>query len=405
MNYSLETIRQLDASVGVPLYIFDEEGFIENYRHLEAAFQKVYSKYRIAYSFKTNYTPYIASAVKQLGGYAEVVSGMEYYIAKKIGYTDDKIIFNGPNKGDDGTNAFLSGCMIHVDHIDEARQLVKTAQAHPNQSFEAAIRVNADVGQSFISRFGVEPNQLPQVFQELKRAGNIAVTALHCHISRCRGIEQWRRRAENMLALVDQYFEKPPKYIDLGSGMYGSMDPEFAAQFDDVPTYEEYAAVVAGLFAEHYNAYSYEEKPMLITEPGTTLVNRFVDLIGRVDAIKQIQGKSFAILNCSEHNLGETCTLKELPIRIVPVGRQTHYDSIDLTGYTCLEQDVMRKNLTCDLAVGDYVVFGNVGGYSNVLKPPFIRPNCAMIAFTEAGEAKIIKQKESYEDILHTYTF
>jgi diaminopimelate decarboxylase len=52
-----------------------------------------------------------------------------------------------------------------------------------------------------------------------------------------------------------------------------------------------------------------------------------------------------------------------------------------------------------DLAIGDYVVFGNVGGYSNVSKPPFISPNCAMIS--ENGN--IIKDKEEFEDILRTY--
>lgn len=62
---------------------------------------------------------------------------------------------------------------------------------------------------------------------------------------------------------------------------------------------------------------------------------------------------------------------------------QSEFSNIDFTGYTCLEQDVMQQECElCKLAVGDYIVFGNVGGYSNVLKPPFIRPNCAMIAVT-----------------------
>ena len=61
--------------------------------------------------------------------------------------------------------------------------------------------------------------------------------------------------------------------------------------------------------------------------------------------------------------------------------------------------------MTCKLAVGDYIVFGNVGGYSNVLKPPFIRPNCAMIAVTPDNKDVLIKGKETYDDILVTYCF
>ena len=209
-----------------------------------------------------------------------------------------------------------------------------------------------------------------------------------------------------MLAIADKYFCEPPRYIDLGSGMFGTMDLEFAEQFENIPSYHEYATVVAGAFAKHYADLSEESKPILITEPGTTLINHFIDFISEVDAIKTIRNKNFAVLNCSEHNLGETCTLKELPIKIVPAGnKQSVFSNIDFTGYTCLEQDVMRRDVTCKLAVGDYIVFGNVGGYSNVLKPPFIRPNCAMIAITSDEKDVLIKSKETYDDILATYCY
>ena len=74
----------------------------------------------------------------------------------------------------------------------------------------------------------------------------------------------------------------------------------------------------------------------------------------------------------------------------------------NIVGYTCLEHDVMHRGLNDSVAVGDYIIFGNVGGYSNVDKPPFILPNCAMISIKE-GESKLIKRKETYDDILATY--
>ena len=155
--------------------------------------------------------------------------------------------------------------------------------------------------------------------------------------------------------------------------------------------------------AEHYPG---KDAPWLITEPGTTLVSRFVDCISRVQAIKTARGHSFAVLDTGIHMLGETCTLKQLPVRVVPCGNPQHqFDAVDLTGYTCLEQDVVYKDFSGKLAVGDYVVFGNVGGYSNVLKPPFILPNCAMIAHTESDEYVLVKRAETGEDLLQTYIF
>lgn len=406
MEYKSGDIEKLSEEYGLPLYVFDKKGFIENYHHLEGAFRKIYPKYQIAYSLKTNYAPYIVSVVRQLGGYAEVVSGMEYHIAKRLGFPDRQIIFNGPDKGADGIEAFLNGCRLQIDNLDEAWRVAKAALADVERKFEVALRINPDVGQSFVSRFGLDPGDIETAMGILSRPGNVAVTGLHCHISRCRGLDAWKSRITQMLRYADEFFSKPLRYINLGSGMYGSMDPEFAAQFSDVPTYEEYADVVAGAMAEHYADLPDEEKPLLITEPGTTLVNRFVDLVARVDAVKTIRGRRFAVMNCSEHNLGEICTLEELPMRIIPAADEREdYDSVDFVGYTCLEQDVMRRGVSARLGVGDYVAFGNVGGYSNVLKPPFIAPNCAMIARDEKGGTVLMKRKENYDDILHTYVF
>ena len=51
------------------------------------------------------------------------------------------------------------------------------------------------------------------------------------------------------------------------------------------------------------------------------------------------------------------------------------------------------------------VVFGNVGSYSVVLKPPFILPNFPIIDITNTQEIKLIKEQESFDDIFQTYKF
>ena len=407
MDFSLDTIRKLEAEFGNPLYVLDESSFIQNYREFETTLKRQYSKYQLSYSFKTNYTPYICSLVKELGGYAEVVSGFEYALAKRVGFAGKDIVFNGPNKGEAGLKALLDGCILNVDNLDELNAVCCRAKQFPSGCFEIGLRVNLDVGQRFISRFGMDPEDLTRAFELVRAVPNLRIVGLHCHISRCRGKDAWRKRSEIMMELSDRFFPNtPPKYIDLGSGMFGKMDPAFEAQFDLVPSYEDYAAVTAKLVADHYSRYDEDQKPLLLTEPGTTLINKYIDFLGRIDAIKTVKGKSFAILNCSEHNLGETCTLKKLPVKVIPAGRQSeHFVDADLVGYTCLEQDIMYQGYTGSLGLGDYVQFGNVGGYSNVYKPPFIWPNCAMAVKKENGEYRQIKRAESYEDLLGTYVF
>ena len=403
MEFTKETVDALEKEYGLPLYVFDEQGFADNYRRLESAMRSRYDNYRVAYSYKTNYTPYICRTAMELGAYAEVVSGLEYSIAKKLGYADDRIIFNGPDKGEEGREAFLAGCLVNADNLDELAAFRSAAASEPDRRFRIGLRVNLDVGQGFVSRFGIDETELPEAFRMAEETANLRIAGLHCHISRCRGLSAWEARTAKMLSLAERFFPEGPEFIDLGSGMFGSMAPEFAAQFSDVPTYEDYARVTAEPFARRYGR---EKGPILFTEPGTTLVNRFVSCVARVDAVKCVRGKWFAVLNCSLHDLGETASLKRLPVSVVPGGApQTDHEDVTFTGYTCLEQDVMYTGFRGALAVGDRVVFGNVGGYSNVLKPPFIRPGCAMAAAAADGGFRLVKAAETYEDLLRAYRF
>lgn len=404
-------IETLIREYGSPLYVFDKEKFIHNYRYFENCMKSEYDKYQLSYSFKTNYAPYICKLILEMGGYAEVVSDMEYYIAKKAGFSDGHIIYNGPIKGNLGNEMLLNGGMLNVDSLEELKRIADLANGHKDKVLKIGLRLNVDVGQSFVSRFGIDADSkdLDKALAVVNTTDNLVVQGLHCHVGQSRTIVSWKNRAVTMLDIADSYFkDKKLKYIDLGSGMYGEMDESLSIQFGgrpggDLPVYEEYAAAVGKVFSEHYSGYSFEEKPILFTEPGTTIINYYIDFIGMVSSIKHIRGKDFIVLDCSKHNLGEISTLKKLPVHIIHKGGTTEeIHEGAFVGYTCLEHDVMYKDYNGELAVGDYVVFGNVGGYSNVNKPPFILPNCTMVS-VEGGKVEVIKRKETFDDVIRTY--
>jgi len=397
-------IEQLLKQYGSPLYVFREKDFIDNYHSFDNAMKSGYDKYQLSYSYKTNYAPYIASLVKKLGGYAEVVSDMEYYVAKKVGYEDKQIIYNGPIKGDLSIRMMLNGGLLNVDNLDELDRICKVAELSKDKQINVGLRVNINIGQKFISRFGIDSDSedLEKAIKMVDSYENLNIWGIHCHVGQSRTVESWHNRAEVVLDIVKRYFpDKKLKYIDLGSGMFARMDESLAKQFgDDIPSFEDYANAVGSVFNEYYKDYTYEDKPILFTEPGTTLINSYIDFYSTVSSIKHIKGKEFVVLDCSKHNLGEICTLKKMPLSVIHTGNHTEkLNDANFVGYTCLEHDVMYTGFNGDLAVGDYVVFGNVGGYSNVSKPPFISPNCAIIS--ENGN--IIKDKEEFEDILRTY--
>lgn len=403
------TILNLVKEYGSPLYVFKKERLVNDYVNLRDAFQKIYPKYQVAYSYKTNYAPRICKIMKELGALAEVVSDMEMSIAKRVGYQSSEIIYNGPMKGPLMEDFLLDGGVVNVDNPAEADRIIQLANTNPSKKLSVGIRVNMNVGQSFISRFGMEAftDEFDGVISKLNAVDNINIIGLHCHIGHSRHLEAWKQRACYMLKVLDYYFDKPLKFIDLGSGMFGNVEESFGKQFgDSIPSFEDYARVVAGAFAEYFDGMPDSDKPYLITEPGTTIISANIDVITKVTGLKTVRGKQFANLDCCIYNVGELCRIKNLPINVVNCSEDAkYYEDITLSGYTCLEYDVIYPNFRGTIGVGDYLIVGNCGGYTNVSKPPFIGPQVAMIELDSNGNTFLFKRSEAVDDILSTYIY
>lgn len=409
-----EKVRDLVNKFGSPLYLFHQDEFVENYRHLLSAFRSIYSKYNIAYSYKTNYTPYICKQVKELGGVAEVVSDMEYRLAKRIGYDSKDIIYNGPIKGDGLYEHLLRGGVANVDSLDELRDIIEFSKIHRGKIFKIAFRCNIDIGQGFVSRFGLDAYAETRDDNELEKAcalaqgvPNVRIVGIHCHVGKSRSLETWKNRVDIIFKLIDKFFHEIPEFIDLGSGMNSVMEDSLAVQFGEhIPTYEEYAAIVATAMKKKYGGLATEKQPCLYTEPGTTLISGYMSFLATMKSIKTVKGKTFVTFDCSGGQLGDICRLKKLPISVYAIGNRTCVcDNADFVGYTCLEHDDLYHGFSGEIAVGNIVQFRNIGSYSNVFKPPFIYPNCSMVALKKDEGAKLIKRSETFDDIFASYIF
>ena len=403
INLDTNHLKILNKKYGDSFYLFEKKEFVDNYNELVSSFRKYYSNYQLCYSYKTNYTPAICKIVKSLGGYAEVVSDMEYWLALKVGYSADKIVFNGPCKGDYLNYHIKNNGFNNADNFEELYRISKIAKGNPNRIIKTGIRVNLDIIDGFTSRFGFDIKQIPEVLDFLKK-NNILLDGIHCHISRARGLNEWIKRANIMLGIIKDYNLNNIRYISLGSGMYGKMDDSLLKQFpSNIPSYDDYAKSVLKIFDDYYK--NSNIKPFLFTEPGTTIISKYFDFATKVNHFKEISGKTFVVVDGSIHNLGETAQMKKLPVNVINIGRPKK-DICDsaIVGYTCLEQDVLYSSFSGHISVGDFVIFGNVGGYSIVDKPPFIKPNVPIIMIDD-DKYVLIKEKETFEDIFRTYVF
>lgn len=412
MILSYELLESIGKDIGESFYILDTEQFKKNFQELSSAFNVIYPKTCIAYSYKTNYIPRICKIVDQLGGFAEVVSDMEAAVAEKVGVLPKNIYFNGPYKNSQAVERLLLlGAKVNIDSYNDFEIIKEIAEKYPSNIFSVGIRCNFDIQNGIKSRFGVdvEHKDFKAIVNEIRESSNIKVIGLHCHFSsRC--LNTWKNRVKGILAIAEKYFDDNIEYISLGGGMYGKMADCLKEQFEgDIPKYEEYARVVATEFSRYYEAFSEEKKPSLLIEPGSALAGDIMKFASRVVSIKDVRGKKIATLKGSVYNINPTLNKKNPPISVFHKDKTDNiqeYKHLDFGGFTCIEADFLYRGYNGKVAVGDYIMFDNVGSYSVVLKPPFILPNFAVVEYNqETNQTTIVKRQETFEDVFQTYSF
>ncbi len=398
-------MKQLAEKVGDAFYLLESKQFRQNFSELKYEFTKRYPNFNIAYSYKTNYTPKLCRIVNELGGFAEVASDMEMEIALRVGAEPKNIIWNGPFKNAKKVEQLLiMGGTVNIDSAYEIDLIAEIAKKHPSCRLNIGVRCNFDVNDGVVSRFGfdTESEDFRKAIELVRKHNNLNLIGLQCHFA-TRRLDTWKPRADGMLAVIDK-LGIVPEHINLGGGLFGKMADSLKAQFDsDIPAYEQYAEAVAPVFAERFK--NSENKPMLLIEPGSALVGDCMRFASKVVNIKDVRGKTIATLLGSIYNINPTLNKKNPPIEVYPMGAEQHeYKDLDFGGFTCIESDYLYRHYNGKLAKGDMVVFGNVGSYSVVLKPPFILPNFPIIDISD-GTLEIIKRGETFDDLFHTFAF
>lgn len=410
MQLSWAYLETLAQQHGDAFYVLDCEKFQANYQDFLQAFRCVYPRTQIAYSYKTNYLPRLCQLVQGFGGYAEVVSGMEYGLALRIGVPPERIIFNGPYKRpDDLLLALRNGSIVNLDALDEVLAVQAMAATLPEKTLRLGIRCNfALSAESSRSRFGfdVDGTDLQAALSILRTVPNCRIIGLHCHyLAPQRSAAAYQAIAQRMLALANgQFADFALEFIDLGGGFFSRMSEELQQQFSfPIPSFAEYGAAIAEVFAQ---AYPQADGPELILEPGIALSADTMQFVAQVINIKTLGARHLALVAGSIYDIKPTLNQRNLPLTVVSkalaVGAAQR---MDLVGYTCMENDCLYRDYQGVLAAGDYVIFDNVGAYTNVLRPPFINPAAPILAIHDAANVEIIRQRETADEVFKTYVF
>lgn len=375
MTSTLERIQQrltCSGDLKTPLYIADKDDFKRNITDFIASFRKHYPNYNIGYSFKTNYCEDFISIVKEVGGYAEVVSPTEYELAKRCCFDDSRIIYNGviPDY-DNKLRVAESGGIVNIDNVYELAKLVKISSF----PITVGIRLNFDIGNSVVSRFGIEVGSLDyQYIKELQKVGAINIKCVHCHISYARGLSYFKKRAEMMAGYAK---ELGASIVDIGGNMFGRMEGSLKSQYGEyVPSYEEYAKVVGEVFAREFP----NGEVLLITENGTPIVSNSMSLLTTIIGRKSIKGKTMLVVDCKRDDVGFVCHTKNPPCEAI-VGTGDCVEHATIYGCTCIENDIIHRDYSGNADIGDKILISNVGAYGCNISNCFItrKPNMVVL--------------------------
>lgn len=407
MNAMTPNWHELDAAAqrcGASFFLADPARFAATAEGLLKALRRRYQDVTLAYSYKTNYLPAFVNRAHELGAWSEVVSRYEYDYARGLGIPGDRIIFNGPVKSTaDVALALDEGASVHVDSLAEVETLLA---ARPRRS-PAPVGIRCHLGDNTPgSRFGIvlDSPEGREAVRALDATPHLRLASLHAHHSARRATDVYRERAERLVDLHREVLGgRPLDYLDIGGGLASPMEPELAAQMGGPPpTAEEYGAAIGGVFARAYPSGG----PGLVLEPGIGLLSDAMLFVARVEVLKELPSGRFAVVDGSVFNIKPLRHDINLPVRVAArpgAGRQ--HGPFDLVGHTCMEKgvDMLHHGCAGPLAVGDFVVFRNIGAYSTVLNAPFIRGTPPILELVDGRPGRVLRRGSTAADLLASY--
>ncbi len=380
-----------------PCFIVNEEELRSNINNLHKALQATWGNYIIGYSCKTNSLPWILNFYKLNNCYLEVVSSTEYKLAKKIGYSIDNIVFNGPNKEKESfIEALKNNCIVNIDSKKEIEWL---KEEEFTSEIKVGIRINFNLekecpGETEFgdegSRFGfsVEKGELEKSIDEINSIKNVKVVGIHLHNgTKTRSLNVYKTLAKKACDLK-KLFKYDLEYVDLGGGFYGGLE--------DKPSYYDYMRLIEQELSKEFD----KEKTKLIIEPGTALIASPVDFLCEVVDVKDNFKGRIVTVNGSRNDI-DPLFVKRRYFYEISTKYTSKINIQTVCGYTCMEKDrIMKIEAKEELSVGDRILFNKVGSYTMCLSPLFIEYFPRVYLKDLKGNYKCIREPWGIEEYL-----
>jgi len=388
-------LLKIAKDYGSPVYVYNSEKIVAQYKRLTSAFNKVKSL-KINYAVKALSNISVLKLFNTLGSGLDTVSIQEVKLGLAAGFLPEQIIYtpNGVSLEEIEMAAEL-GVQINIDNLSILEQF---GTRHPKTP--VCIRINPHVmagGNTNISvghidsKFGISIHQLPHLFRIVDNT-KMNINGIHMHTgSDILDIDVFLYASEILFDTAKHF--KDLEFIDFGSGF------KVPYKEGDIETnIEELGKKLSKRFNEFCKEYGRDLT--LAFEPGKFLVSEAGMFLTKVNVVKQTTSTVFAQVDSGFNHLIRPMlygSQHDIINISNPKGRERFYSVV---GYIC-ETDTFANNRRInEIREGDMLTFKNAGAYCFTMSSNYNSRYRPAEVLWHNNEAHLIRKRETFDDIL-----
>ncbi len=407
----------LAGEFGTPLYVFDEDTLRIMCREFVGEFGSRYPNSRVAYASKAFLNPTIAKLVLDEGLGLDVVSGGELAMSRAIDFPPELVYFHGNNKTPDELDMALD-CRIGRIVVDSFHELnVLNELAHRKGiTQDVMLRLSPGVDPHthvhtttgiLDSKFGfsVETGHAAEAIRQALDASNLDLVGIHFHLgSPIFELEPYSIAIDTVLTFAAQFREDGLQLREFSPG--GGFAIGYVRE-QLPPAIGDYAEVIASTTKSRCEELGFDE-PDLVVEPGRSIVGRAGVALYRVGGIKDIPTvRRYVSL---DGGMGDNIrpALYDARYEAVLANRMSDLpeETVTLVGKYCESGDILIRDITLPVVEsGDLVAIPSSGAYAVPMSSNYnLNPRPAIVMVKD-GDARLIRRRETYEDMLRPEVF
>ena len=380
---------------GTPVYVYNANKITEQYSKLVEAFSKSDATFFYACKALTNI--HVIRHIKSIGANIDCSSINEVKLAVYAGFAPENILYtsNGIafSEIEEAKNARVN---INIDSLSN---LEKFGHKY-GHSYPVGIRLRPNIlagGNIKIStghdksKFGIPVDQVDKITEVVKKY-NLFIRGLQIHTgSDIEDVDVFVRGIEVLFDIIPRFEEL--EFVDLGGGFkvpYQEGDSETNISL--------LAQKVQEAFANHPNKGN--KHLQVWFEPGKYLVSEAGYLVTQVNVLKQTSATIFAAVNSGFNHLIRPMFYNAYH-RIENISNdQGPGKNYTIVGNICETDTFAWERKINEINEGNYLAFYNAGAYGFEMSSNFnsrLKPAEVLII---DGKPKLIRKRETFEDLI-----